>query len=38
MILKTQISLFDGSCKKFLKARSSDVYYDKFYMECYNFY
>ena len=25
-------------CKKSLKARFSNLYYDKIYMECYNFY
>ena len=37
LILKAHISLFDGSCKKPLKAESSNIYCDKFHMEYYNF-
>ena len=37
IVLKTQ-ALFDGSYEKLLKARLADMYYGKFYIECYNFY
>ena len=37
VVLEAQASSFDGSHKKLLKARSSDVYCDKSHMEWYNF-
>lgn len=38
IVLEAYISLFDKSCKKLLKAKLYKIYYDKFYMEYYNFY
>lgn len=37
MILKAQAPPFDGLHKKPLKAKLSDVYCGKSYIECYNF-
>lgn len=38
IILKTQAFLFNRSCKKSLKARLPNIYFDKCHIECYNFY
>ena len=36
-VFKAQAPSSDDPCEKSLKARSLDVYRDKFHMECYNF-
>ena len=36
-VLEAQVSPFDGPREKLMKARSPNVYYNKSYMECYNF-
>ena len=36
--MKALIFSFNRFCEKFLKARLSNIYYDKFYIEYYNLY
>lgn len=36
-VLKARVPPFDRLCEKLLKAKSSNIYGGKFYMECYNF-
>ena len=36
-VLEAQVLPFDGHHKKPLKAKSSDMYYNKFHIKCYNF-
>ena len=38
IVLEACISPFNRSCKKLLKAKLYNIYYDKFYIEYYNFY
>ena len=37
VVLETEVLVYNKSCEKPLKTRSSDVYRGKSYMECYNF-